>query len=75
MTHPRPEGLLPCPFCGASKAELSEIEHRYSSGQNTWLVYCPCGASMEADREEDAANAWNTRPSSPPVEPEQGDRR
>lgn len=56
-------GLLPCPFCCQRNCALAPAHTLCDKG---WHIECVCGAKGPVkDTIEEAANAWNIRPSPP----------
>lgn len=65
--------LLDCPFCGSSDVFVIELEDE--DGSFAAAGCCGCGAGSRQhyycgdDAKEFAADAWNTRPPTPPPVP------
>lgn len=68
MTKPEiDEGLLPCPFCGATPHRgLTKMQHDQLHGEpfQRYRVWCPHGcANIDQMNEAAAISAWNRRAS------------
>lgn len=62
----KPEGLLPCPFCGREPGYLARASEHTDSGEFHALM-CYCGgfastAHQSADSQAEAVVLWNGRP-------------
>lgn len=55
--------LRACPFCGGVDRALSHGFYHDRDLDRIYFVECQCGASVEADSEDDAIGIWNTRSS------------
>ena len=73
MTTHDAAGLLPCPFCGATRTERPEDDGVgiYASSGEEWpveyTIWCePCGAEMKGQDRDALIAAWNTRSQVPP---------